>query len=132
MTPTIALADVKQTFFTCICRRRRKEALTVPEFRISLLTSAATGANPREPVVYNTVYIHPGVVTVLKHTLHTAALWVRKPESVCVLATIELLQNDLAGVHPPEARQVKIARITGHVHPLQNTSRQAYHSESHR
>src|SRR4051812_7726643 len=94
----------------------------------SPLTSAATRSNPQNLIIP----IHPRLVAVLKHKLHPAVLCVRKPERICVLETIELLHNNLAGICPPESRQVKIARITGHVHPPQDASRQAYHSEPNR
>src|SRR5436190_19447802 len=94
----------------------------------SLLTSAATRSNPHKLIIH----IHPRLVAVLKHKPHPAVLCVRKPERVCVLETIELLHNDLAGVCPSESRDVKIARITGHVHPPQDASRQTYHSQAYR
>src|ERR1043166_9569998 len=136
MTPAVPFADIEQALGQCtgVLSLNLGAPASSPACLYSYPIADEDAGAPRfisEPRK-RVVHIHPGVVAVLKHHPHPAVLGVREPERVCVLATIELLHDDLAGVCPRESRQVKVARISGHVHPLQETRRQAYHSEPNR
>ena len=93
--------------------------------------SIAAGQSSLVPIDVAPGNVNPGIILFHQHWTYFAGANVAQHESVVVLQTIQLLNDDLVRIRGPfHARQVVVARVTGNIEPTSGAAGCGYHPDA--